>query len=95
MKHPGLVLINLKNNSARICDKSLSSKAATFYYDNRYGAYEDCSNPCKKMTVTTINKFKIKRNDTLAVEFFFPREIEFSKEIFVKTFISMGENHII
>ena len=46
------------------------------------------------MTVTTINKFKIRTNNTLEVEFFFPREIEYTKEIFVKTFISMGENQI-
>ena len=57
---------------------------------HRYGNNKECGSPCSVMTVTTINKFKAKLNGTLDIHILLPRNIYVTKDVFVKTFISMG-----
>ena len=56
----------------------------------RYGNNKECGSPCSVMTITTINKFKAKLNGTLDIHILLPRNIVVTKDVFVKTFISMG-----
>ena len=51
-----------------------------------------CSNPCRVMTVTTLNKFKAKLNGTLDITILLPRKVSVTKDVFVKTFTSFGKN---
>ena len=51
-----------------------------------------CSNPCRVMTVTTLNKFKAKLNGTLDITILLPRKVSVTKDVFVKTFTSFGKS---
>ena len=36
-----------------------SQAAASYYYQHRYAAYEDCINPCDSMTIVSISKYNV------------------------------------
>ena len=67
----------------------MGSEAFKFYHKNRYATYQECLNPCKIMTVTTINKFKVFES-TYDVEIYVPRQVEVTREVFVKSVLSLG-----
>ena len=73
-----------------ICNSTFGEMAAKYYLDNRYGSDQECSNPCRVMSVTTINKFKAIRNGTMEIKILLPRIVNVTKDVFVKTFISLG-----
>ena len=74
----------------KICNNTLAPKVSKFYRDNRYASYIECTNPCKTMTVTTINKFKSQEKGKLFVEIYLPRKIAVTRQVFVKSFITFG-----
>ena len=61
---------------------------------HRYGSHQECGNPCRVMTVTTINKFKAIRNGTMEIKILLPRIVNVTKDVFVKTFISLGYKNL-
>ena len=74
-------------------NSSLSSEAAAFYYENRYTAYEECSKPCKSLKVISNLKYKRKSDKDKTsgqVKLFFPREVQITEEIVVKSPLSLG-----
>ena len=73
---------------------ALGEEASEFYHKNRYATYKECLNPCKIMTVTTISKFKVFES-TYDVEIYIPRQVEVTREVFVKSLLSLGDVHFI
>ena len=64
------------------------------YGQHMGGHYFECSNPCRVMTVTTINKFKAIRKGTMEIKILLPRIVNVTKDVFVKTFISLVYRNI-
>ena len=77
----------------QICKENSSVEAASFHFENRYTAYEECTNPCKSLKVTTNLKYKRKSDKNQKsgqVKFYFPREIQITEEIVVKSLLTLG-----
>ena len=84
-----------KTHQYHICkeNSSLSSEAASFYYENRYTAYEECTKPCKSLKVISNLKYKRKSDKDKKsgqVKLFFPREVQVTEEIVVTSPLSLG-----
>ena len=62
----------------------------TNWKQHRYESHQQCSNPCRVMSVTTFNKYVAKNNGTLEIKLLLPRIVNVTKDVFVKTFISLG-----
>ena len=65
-------------------------KNGTNEKQHRYAPHPECSNPCRVMAVTTFNKYTAIRNGTMEVKILLPRIVNVTKDVFVKTFISLG-----
>ena len=79
-----------KFDAYHVCNSSIGAEAFKFYHKNRYATYQECVNPCKIMTVTTISKFKLFKS-TYDVEIYVPRQVEVTREVFVKSVLSLGK----
>ena len=79
-----------KFDEYHICNSSIRAEAFKFYHKNRYTTYKECLNPCKIMTVTTISKFKVFES-SYDVEIYIPRQVEVTREVFVKSLLSLGD----
>ena len=87
-----------KTHQYNICkeNSSLSSEASSFYFENRYTAYEECTKPCKSLKVISNLKYKRKSDKDKKsgqVKLYFPREIQITEEIVVKSPLSLGLFH--
>ena len=85
----GLWLLELLLTLPRI-DLSNILKNGTNEKQHRYAPHPECSNPCRVMAVTIFNKYKAMRNGTMEIKILLPRIVNVTKDVFVKTFISLG-----
>lgn len=83
-KHQGSV-----SCASSVLTLHISYRAAEFYFQNKFPAYPECSQPCKSMEVEA--KFKTKsETGNSQISFMFPREIQKTEEFYSTTPLSLG-----
>ena len=78
-------------DEVHICNSSIGSDAFEYYFENRYSTYKECLNPCKIMAVKVTSTFKMRKKNNFDVQFYIPRQVEVTREVFVKSVLSLGK----
>ena len=87
----GICLQNTRqvSGTSSVLTLHISYRAAEFYYQNKFPAYTECSQPCQAMEVEA--KFKTKSETCNSqITFMFPRDIQKTEEFYSTTPLSLG-----
>ena len=93
--HPGPEDLSSKHQASvwhllsAVLTLHISYRAAEFYYQNKFPAYTECSQPCQAMEVEA--KFKTKSETCNSqITFMFPRDVQKTEEFYSTTPLSLG-----